>query len=609
MNSPTASVRRPPIVVIALLFLASACGSETGATSEVEAVRGGDGGAWWEGDGRGPGATNDPPQQAGPRDEVCDGLDNDLDGETDEDTGDGQPCTSENGLAGTWRCVAGDRVCQDCRPGDVRTRSCGCGGDTEDACNNAGRWVIGACGCPDLTDDSCALDPECQPGEERVRRCDACVAGQDCGSSCMGALFRCTSACTWQQVGGCEVRPPSCDRDLVRVEECGKCGRREVTCDGCFFVESPCSDQGACRPGDSQAVSCFDNACVEGYAASVRCNEQCSWEPRSCEGCAIGPPRDVDILCVDGHAECGRRVVRSHCELQRTVTSCEGTALAIGQDSTETVLDECANVVAAGFCTPSEVTTQLLSCGPNACGRSRTLTRTCLANGCGATEVVSGSCPTCSEGQTYQRACTTATGGCGSQSVTCDSTCEWGDVSECVQVPDTCVAGSEIVDEISCGPNACGRTITRIRTCPGNGCGWSETTVGSCGSCTDGQNDSRACTTAAGACGLQSRGCAAGCEWGAWSDCTPIAGLCTPGERQTRSCTAACNKPGTALWECSGGCGEWTQVGACESALVQCNPGTTETIGPCPLCPSVPQTRTCDAATCDWVMSTCPICL
>ncbi|MEZ0314343.1 MAG: hypothetical protein ACAI38_21450 [Myxococcota bacterium] len=509
----------------AVAFIAAvcavACGKQSDVTNDVEALAGGDGSAWWEGDGTSGGPNNGPgSQQGGPSEEKCDGLDNDLDGDADEDLG-GENCTGPSGGAGVERCVAGKMVCQECTPGEKKTRTCGCGIDTDDVCNDSGRWVNGVCdGCDKLTTDSCGVNAVCRPGEERIRRCDMCPVGQDCGSSCIGATFRCTAGCEWEQVSACQVRPPVCDRDSKRVEECGLCGRHDVTCDGCFFVEGPCQDQGACEPGDSHATPCFSNACTDGFTAMARCNDQCSWIPGTCDGCAPGPPTDVHINCVDNAPQCGERIMRRQCIGQTTVNSCQDEPLIQGQYTQTTIKDECDDVEAPNTCTPNQVQTQTLQCGAGSCGRTRTLTSTCLGNGCGWTEVVSGSCGSCTSGQTQTRDCTTGTGGCGSET----------------------------------------------------------------------------------------RSCTSGCDWGSWSTCTPRASECTPGEEQMRSCTAACNKPGTSLWRCAGGCGGWQQITQCQSNDVQCNPGDMEDLGACPLCPSVHRTRTCDAATCSWVSSTCPVC-
>ncbi len=497
----------------------SACESKTGATNDVEVVRGGgdDGTAWWEGDGTGGPGSN---PQNGPSAEVCDGLDNDLDGEPDDGLGGGS-CTGPSGAVGVERCVAGKMVCQECSPGEKKTRTCGCGIDTDDVCNDSGRWVNGACdGCDKLTTDACGVDAICVPGEEKIRRCDTCPAGQDCGASCIGALFRCTQGCEWQQVTPCSVREKVCDRDTKKVEECGRCGRHDVTCDGCFFVEGPCQDQGACDPGDEHATPCFENACTSGFTAVARCNDQCAWEPGSCDGCVPGPPTDIDIDCVQNAPQCGHRTMRRQCIGQIPVSSCQDEPLIQGVYTQTTVVDQCANVQAPNTCTPNQVTTEALQCGANSCGRTRTLTSTCLANGCG----------------------------------------------------------------------------------------WTQNITGSCGSCTTGQTETRDCTTGSGGCGSQTRSCASGCDWGGWSSCTPRADVCTPGEEQTRSCTAACNKPGTSLWRCAGGCGGWQQITQCESNEVQCSPGASEDLGPCPLCPEVHRTRTCDAASCSWVTSSCPVC-
>lgn len=552
------------------MLLLGACAEGRNELNDVQRLQGDDP-VWWDTpDGEPIPGTDDDAiiDPEGPRDEICDGLDNDLDGETDEGTT--GPCRSLSGATRTSQCVAGKLLCFDCTPGETRMRTCGCGVSTRDVCNNAGRWVDGVCDdCELLTYDACGVNRICDPGEQRWRRCDTCPQGQDCGTTCLGALFRCDDNCAWREVQPCGVRPPMCDRDSVRVEECGKCSMREVVCDGCFELEMQCDNQGACFPGEEHEVPCFSGACAVGLVGKVRCDSQCDWiASESCEGCVVGESGSFQENCAGGTPECGVRVVQYDCNASVSLQSCQDEPLIKGRSEQVVVQDECAGVIAPGTCTPNMVYTTTTSCGANACGHVITTTKTCMANGCGYSgSSTSGSCPTCRVGETRSSPCTPTGGGCGTQVTTCTSACEWGAAGACVPNAPTCSPGQT-------------------------------TTVG--------------CTAddACGSAGTQTYVCDGGCGMVPSGSCTPTGGgpSCPAGAREERPCTAGCGLAGTETWQC-GGCG-WQQIGSCTATQsATCTPGDVEDMGPCPLCPTVNRTRSCTGS-CTWgAPSSCPVCL
>ena len=179
----------------------------------------------------------------------------------------------------------------------------------------------------------------------------------------------------------------------------------------------------------------------------------------------------------------------------------------------------------------------------------------------------------CVLGATEDEAC----GFCGTRTRQCGASCTWDPWGEC-QGPGECIVGQ--LDTESCGN--CG---VRIRTC-GSDCMWGG--WGGCtgqGDCTPGQGDETAC----GLCGTQERTCTDACTWGTWGECSGEGG-CTPGQSQSQ----ACGNCGTQSRTCTGSCtwGAWTGC----SGQGTCSPGQSQSQS-CGYCGT--QTRSC-AATCVW---------
>lgn len=646
------------LTLVATLVASLAC-QESSTTFEVQSAPDPTTPSWWgdgdgqgggDGDGGGGDAAGDGDEGGAVGAEVCDGWDNDQDGETDEGTG-GASCTTDTGV-GTEYCVNGRIVCRECEPGQTRAVPCGgCSLNRTDVCNDTGRWVKGACDdCPsDPTPTGCGSALACNPGDTQFRRCDTCPAGQDCGSTCIGSEWRCTEDCEWEQVSGCAIREPVCDRDIVRHEPCARCGLQRITCDGCFWLFEPCKDQGLCNPGDEHAAPCLTRDCATGYTSVVRCNENCEWDaPTGCSGCVPGTTVTEDEPCVEGYPGCGIIRRRIQCVGQTEVHSCQDEPLVTGTVQATVLRNDCiynectpgetgstpctvsdgrcgtlsttcdANCDFTGTpgaqcvprpesCVPGTVETRQTSCGPNACGATFEETRTCGSAGCGfgGWSGSRASCPACNAGATGARGCTTADGRCGTQDRICSDICEWGDWSVCQPRPDSCIPGSTQQETVSCGGGMCGASSTITYTCAANGCGWSSSST-SCPDCAAGQTQARDCTTAVGSCGTQGRTCTGSCSWGDWSTCQPRPEACTPGETEDRACTWYCGLPGKEVWECNG-CG-WTRDSACvPNDSGACVPGERETIGPCPMCPTTIQERICQGD-CTWTTTSCPIC-
>ncbi len=594
--------------------------------------------------------TNDPTSDplsddpaATPIAEVCDGWDNDGDGEIDEGTS-GDPCALPTGGVGTASCVGGDLLCEACTPGTVREEACGCGTNRIDVCGPDGAWRLGACDGCQTPNEPC----ECTPGVETTRRCDTC-SGDACGTTCSGATWQCNDACEWVQLSGCEPLNPECNRDQVLHEPCGLCGTRRVVCDGCFWSAEVCEGEGTCTPGDARAVPCFDQECIEGYASSITGDDQCQWEaPMTCAGCSLGLVEESVEPCVPGY-DCGEIVVQTVCVAESSIEICEGydsvtigilettelgecdivcipgqattedCTLADGRAGTREIV--CADTCAWGVpgdcgattssCIPETVDVEPRTCGTGACAGSYDRVRTCRLDGSGwSTTTENDTCPQCSQGETRSVSCTTSLGECGTRTASCDgTTCTWGDpTGECMARSSSCIPDTVETREESCGGDTCGATYTVTRRCKSNGCGWTETRDQSgCPECSPSETQSQSCITADNRCGHQEKTCSnSTCSWSNWSACQPLPDSCSNGAVDHRSCSGTCGSTGTERWECIGCAWQLTQQ--CD-ATPPCTPGEVDVLGEC--YPGIPacgyRELTCDA-NCNWVDSGCPPC-
>lgn len=492
--------------------------------------------------------------------EVCDGFDNDGDGEIDEGL-DRAPC----GSGGTSRCVGGRETCNECTPGEVRESQCPCGIERTDACNDSGRWVEGSCGGCDDTPVSCLERGACVPGTTRIRRCDSCT-GPDCGATCVGAEFECNEECEWEQTSACEAMNPTCDRDITLFEPCGRCGNERLECDGCFWNSDGCSDQGACVPGDTRATACANgDICGDGLAGEESCSDSCEWvRPDTCDGCIIGESRIDREPCEDSAPDCGDRVVQVECVEASTSIACDGSTIRTGVWM-ETVISDCSQIE-------------------------------------------------CLPGETRGANCRTGADECGSYQQGCTNSCGWSDAGagvaqngECTIRPDACTPGATQNSRVrSCGANRCGATYTTEEVCRQNGCGFFNSST-SCPACEAGDTDTRNCTTPDGRCGTRSRTCSTStCEWGGFGACVPSDDSCVEGTTRTESCSAQCGENGRRTLRCNG-CG-WDVVGECEPVDPGvCDPGEVVDLGVCPLCPTQRRERRCSSS-CDWVETSCGVC-
>jgi hypothetical protein len=258
-----------------------------------------------------------------PEDDLCDGMDNDCDGEIDEGTcDDGNPCTQDicNGADG---CSNEPLTGGPCEDGDVCTIADHCDAGacvgtpvlcddgnfcTDDFCDESG-------GCafePNTTDcddgDPCTVGDECLDGAcgGFALACD-CQMDADClalwdGNLCNGTLFCDQKEMPYQcavQPGTPVTCPEPEGKDAICLApvctpESGKCS----------FVPThegfACDDGDACTIGDS----CANGICTPGIAAN--CNDGNPCTDDACDedtGCTHAPnqaPCDDDNACTTG---------------------------------------------------------------------------------------------------------------------------------------------------------------------------------------------------------------------------------------------------------------------------------------------------------------------
>ena len=432
--------------------------------------------------------------------EVCDGADNDCDGDADElldctgcEEGAERACQTECGsgqeqcVGGAWRgcdaprarieiCGTGvdencdgrvDEGCDGCADGDTRRCETECGEGVE-TCSDS---TFGGCDAPTPRDEICdGQDNDCDgTSDEGVVR--------DCGNACGAGTEQCAdgafAGCTAPENCACEAEA------TPDVQSCGVCGFRQRECAEGMWGEWGACDEGEsqCQPGDVEM-----GACGNCGTRRRQCGADCRWGDWSaCAGeleCAPGTSETRD--CAGG---CGQqnRICDNMCGWGEW-DACDGGGGELACAPGDTQEEACGN------------------CGTRqrACGDACVYDEwgPCLGEG------------VCAPDDEEVRDC----GGATAQTRTCTAECAWGEYGECTG--DQCEPG-QTEDQ------ACGNCGTRTRTCT-DARVWGA--YGACqdqGVCAPGAVEDRACGSDVGICetGVETRTCNAQCAWNAFGVC------------------------------------------------------------------------------------------
>ncbi len=260
--------------------------------------------------------------------EICDGVDNDCDGETDEESqGEGESCPT----GGTGACAQGTLRCVEevlnCQPAEPLEEICNlldddCDGLIDEEVRNA----CGRCGLtPEETcnglDDDCdgEIDEEAPcPSEMSCRwgHCvDPCIANEcPSGQSCVEGL--CADTCDLM--------------DCAEGERCveGSCVDlcQEINCPaGETCAEGHCVEDNCYATGCEEGLRCFDYSCEPDPCSEMECGVQEFCREGLCVPSCAHLSCPSGEICVDGECEAescvgiecpdGQRCMGGSCDL------------------------------------------------------------------------------------------------------------------------------------------------------------------------------------------------------------------------------------------------------------------------------------------------------
>ncbi len=421
-----------------------------------------------------------------PGEEICNGVDDDCDGDVDEGTCDDENACTQDSCGGVDGCINTPLDEGECLDGDACTIGDHCeAGEcvgtiidcddknscTEDSCNDLGGCssVPIAALCDD--EDPCTVGDICKEGVCTGSVALTCDDGNPCtDDSCgeEGCVFtpngaECDdgNACT---TGDACLEGKCSYESLVACDDGNLC--TDESCDpasGCISANNtaPCDDADACTVGDM----CAGGACASG--ATTTCTDGNPCTDDSCDA-------EMGCTFTANNADCDDK---NACTTKDSCVegACAG-AVALACDDGDVCTDDscdpsvgCVTVSNAAPCNDGDACTVGDQCADGACGAGGAVTcddgNPCSDDACDSQDgcVFEANADGCDD----KNACTTkdvCTGGAclGSSPLTCDD----GDVC----TTDSCSPSDGCVTELNEAPCDDGDVCTSLSVCDGGEC-------------------------------------------------------------------------------------------------------------------------------------------